>query len=517
MYVAGLRFRLAETRLESGEPVTVTIRTLLRERDLGLAVLTGGESLDQEIRWVAVSELPDPTPWLDGAELLLTSGMWLSGSDDRTRGAEAWACDLARAGTRAVGFGLRPWFETAPEEVVQAARHYGVTLLQVPPSTPFVAVDRRVADLRALAERREEAAVVRSQQRLVSAAQQGPESVVGALARELGGWVLVLDGSHETTGRSGDPHDLDLNAVRALAHEAATASRHSLLGEAGGVPVYVVPLGPSHNRQGTLCVDGRSIAANAARRAGLVGAAAAVLSVMFSRTDRSVQRVVVELLLAGDEALARRLCAAATVELPGQVVAVALAGPRRREAARRVADLGAWLVPTGSRHLTVLMSDPALASTRIAGLVEQTGARVGVSAQHVPRDLARAVQEAQSSLALASVTRPVVDFHETASSRLSGVLDSHAAGQLALDLLSPLGSHPDRETLLTSAASWLQAHARWDPAAAALGIHRETLRGRMSRLAQILGLDLNSFHDRLALSLALEAVASSRTQTDVPR
>ena len=38
-----------------------------------------------------LSELPDPTPWLQGAELLLTSGMWLTEEQDRAARADAWA------------------------------------------------------------------------------------------------------------------------------------------------------------------------------------------------------------------------------------------------------------------------------------------------------------------------------------------------------------------------------------------------------------------------------------------
>ena len=43
--------------------------------DLGLQVRTGGSGLDREVRWVAVSELPDPTPWIEPGDLLLTTGM----------------------------------------------------------------------------------------------------------------------------------------------------------------------------------------------------------------------------------------------------------------------------------------------------------------------------------------------------------------------------------------------------------------------------------------------------------
>ena len=47
-------------------------RELLRELDVRL--LAGESGLDLPVRWVHISELLDPTPWLSGGELLLTTG-----------------------------------------------------------------------------------------------------------------------------------------------------------------------------------------------------------------------------------------------------------------------------------------------------------------------------------------------------------------------------------------------------------------------------------------------------------
>ena len=45
--------------------------------DLDVTLLAGEAQLDAPVRWVHISELPDPTPWLSGGELLLTTGMAL--------------------------------------------------------------------------------------------------------------------------------------------------------------------------------------------------------------------------------------------------------------------------------------------------------------------------------------------------------------------------------------------------------------------------------------------------------
>ena len=53
----------------------LTLRDLVR--DLDVSVLAGEPGVDAPVRWVHISELTDPTPWLSGGELLLTTGMAL--------------------------------------------------------------------------------------------------------------------------------------------------------------------------------------------------------------------------------------------------------------------------------------------------------------------------------------------------------------------------------------------------------------------------------------------------------
>ncbi|MBV9805522.1 MAG: PucR family transcriptional regulator ligand-binding domain-containing protein, partial [Solirubrobacterales bacterium] len=53
----------------------LTVRELLR--DLDVRLLAGERGLQLPVRWVHISELLDPTPWLSGGELLLTTGMQL--------------------------------------------------------------------------------------------------------------------------------------------------------------------------------------------------------------------------------------------------------------------------------------------------------------------------------------------------------------------------------------------------------------------------------------------------------
>src|SRR2546421_728256 len=60
----------------------LTVRDLLR--DLDVRLIAGESSLDLPVRWVHITELLDPTPWLSGGELLLTTGLQLD-SPERQR------------------------------------------------------------------------------------------------------------------------------------------------------------------------------------------------------------------------------------------------------------------------------------------------------------------------------------------------------------------------------------------------------------------------------------------------
>lgn len=496
--------------------MAVTIRSLVGQTDLRLAVRGDPRGLDQEVGWVAVSELPDPTPWIQGAELLLTSGMWLRDAADRAGTADRWAERLAGSGARAVAFGLQPWFTEVPPEVVEAVTRHRLTLLEVPPGTPFVAIDRRVADLHAAEARRREADVVRSQQRVAAAARSGTAAVVRTLARELDGWVLTLDAGHRVEDRAGDLDGVDLQRVAELAARAAREGRRSLLDGAAEAPVYLVPVGEADSRRGTLCVDGRSVTAHAARRAGLVGTAAALLSVVGPTPAGPASEVVVDLLMEGDGEAARRICAAAGLRLPDRVVAVSLGSAHAQQVASRAVALGLWRTPARRTGGPVLVGDPSVVDARLADLLEQTGGRAGVSAEHPPEQVSRAVQEAATALRLAGKGRRLAHYRNVSSPALGGLLAADPTQRFAEELLVPLAGHPERDRLLEAATAWVQAHGRWDPAAAALGIHRVTLRGRMGRLADVLGLDLDSAYDRLALALALEALPVSGQASEEP-
>ena len=72
-----------------------TLASVVRNSSLHLTVLAGADHLERQVRWVHTSELDDPTPFLEGGELLLTTGIKLGRT---TAQLQAYVHRLADAG-----------------------------------------------------------------------------------------------------------------------------------------------------------------------------------------------------------------------------------------------------------------------------------------------------------------------------------------------------------------------------------------------------------------------------------
>ncbi len=94
----------------------LTVASLIGE--LGLELVSGQESAQAHVRWVHSTELPDPTPWLKGGELLLTTGIQLTGPKLQRELVER----LADHDIAGLGFGTGFAHRRLPAALVTAAR-----------------------------------------------------------------------------------------------------------------------------------------------------------------------------------------------------------------------------------------------------------------------------------------------------------------------------------------------------------------------------------------------------------
>ena len=115
----------------------LTVESLIGE--LGLRLVSGQESAQTHVRWVHSTELEDPTPWLKGGELLLTTGIQLGGAKAQREFIERLV-DHQIAG---LGFGTGFAHKRLPAPLVAAARKRNFPLFEVPYELPFIAITER--------------------------------------------------------------------------------------------------------------------------------------------------------------------------------------------------------------------------------------------------------------------------------------------------------------------------------------------------------------------------------------
>ena len=81
----------------------LTVRDIVAIPSLGLRTAAGERGLDNHVTWLHASELLDPTPWLEGGELVLTTGL---GLDTTAAAQKEYLRRLAEHRLAGLGFGL---------------------------------------------------------------------------------------------------------------------------------------------------------------------------------------------------------------------------------------------------------------------------------------------------------------------------------------------------------------------------------------------------------------------------
>jgi hypothetical protein len=116
----------------------LTVEGLVSE--LGLKLLSGEESAKGHVRWVHSTELVDPTPWLRGGELLLTTGLQLQSAKPQRE----LIARLAEHEIGGLGFGTGFAHKRLPAALADEARKRDFPLFEVPYELPFIAITERV-------------------------------------------------------------------------------------------------------------------------------------------------------------------------------------------------------------------------------------------------------------------------------------------------------------------------------------------------------------------------------------
>lgn len=453
-----------------------------------------------DLSGIHISELTDPTPYLEGGEILLTTGIPFT---DPTVSAADYVTRLRVRGVAALVVGVGPKIDEIPPALLEQCRETGFPLLRVPPDQPFVRVTRAYWELVAASGRATLVAQLGTQTALVREAGKpdGIAGVVSLVAQAVGGWAayvpLHVDETHpaivwpETL--SGLTAGLQAE-VRRFAERgnvgAATFPLH-------GYDVIAHPVGTGTHVRGAFAVGVGRRPSPADRQ--LILTATAVLGLRERAqgdavtVDHAVGEAVVNLLLAGEVTAAQALVDATggrplpstarvfaypptdapadqlITELVRRGLISASAADRSRPARAGAVNGVGMLLLSGP----LATDEPAVADPRAHGS-ELSGALT---------DAVR-LSELDDAVTVAIRRARVAGDGEVVSTRPLGGADE---GDLAADRLAAYRRAP----LVETTRSYLRHRGSWESAARELGVHRNTIRNRIRIVQEELGIDLD--------------------------
>ncbi|HKN55872.1 MAG TPA: PucR family transcriptional regulator [Amycolatopsis sp.] len=487
--------------------MALTLRGLAAERSLGLRVVAGAEGVDRTIGWVHPTELTDPQVFLEGGELLLTTGLAL---DERT--SAEYVRRLIDAEVAGLGFGIGLSHDAIPRSLVETADAVGLPVLEVPRKTPFIAITRAVSRSVAADEYAATVRIGRAQQELTRTAvgRGGPSGVVRKLAKLVDGWVLLFDGSHVTDAAPASARGYG-EALRDELKLLRTGTRVVALGEE---EVVLQTLDTRARR--VLAVKGPLDAADqhVANTAVSLLSLALEQDVALAQAWRDLRTGLADLLAGGEHELAVGVMTkvwGAPPEPPWSVLAV-VGGPAARRKlcdALEGEDLSepAFFALMGSAVVVVGRSGGAVAERTIEAAARIGGMHGGLADPVAIEAFAAGFEQADLAARAAEAEgKPLVTYAEHAGRGLMSLIDPVVARVFADQALAPLRQHDEtgRGELVESLRCWLEHHGHWDLAAARLGVHRHTLRNRIRKAAELLGRDLDAPGVRAELWVALQ-------------
>ena len=466
----------------------LTVRDIAEMPGLGVPVAAGEAGLGNEVTWVHVSELEDPTAWLEGGELLLTTGL---GVGELASSQRAYVRRLAAHGLAGLGFGIGFGFPAVPDALVAEADRLDFPVLAIPYDVPFIALTRAAFTHLASDELERVTEALAVHERLAQAVLdgRGVQALLAILCERLECSLALLDDGGRTIGER--HHGPRLSFSEALELPVGDSATLRAVRADGALTDYDRLV--LHHGQTALAFElsrRRAVSAAELRLAGDL-----LEDLESDRLDeREVERRMTAFGLDPSRSYAALL--AAPDGGPTERLRVAIAhelDARSRSylsTARR--DRAAFLVESGDEEEALELAG-ALAAVEAA-------AKVGVGRPATGRALGRSLLEARAALEAGGT--PVSSYRDLGSLELLLGLPDAALEAYVDRVLGPVAR---TGPLLESLRALLDAGCRWSEAAAALGVHRHTLRYRMERLEEQTGRHPDRPAERMELWLAVKA------------
>ena len=466
----------------------------------------------RELTGVHSSELLDPTPFLSGGELLLTTGLSLP---TQTTPLTGYVTRLVGAGVAALGFGVGPVHPRLPSGLRTAAQRAGLPLLVVPAETLFQSIVKQFFADERHAQSRDLTGALGAVHALVRAATHGEpgrdqarRQVIRVLAGAVDGWAAHLDAAGRPVAVW--PRTAGGAARRAGGEVARIRATGALAGATfplGPDDVLLQPVGGS---------DGGYVACGRARRSPaqlrhLTLAACAVLELAARRMDdnallRASSPVVAGRLLSlglADAALA--YAQAGGQEWPdlvrvGCTVGAGAQAESGTELARHVTGDRATYVwgcddaPTEWGKVGHPSDPPSSAPARARAQDGAARAARGALGPPIPRGT---VDAEWGRIAAQAVALPPGRWVDAAR---AAPVDDAALG--ADETIAALAAYAGADLVGTRSA-YLAHRGRIEGTALALGVHRNTIRHRLGLIARTADLDVDDPDTAAHLWLAL--------------
>jgi PucR family transcriptional regulator, purine catabolism regulatory protein len=494
--------------------MAITVRRLADLKDLGLSLVAGRESADRVITWAHAIELADPTPYLSGGELVMTTGINIGSTD-----AEQfdYIARLSSAGTVAVAVDTGTRFDRVPDGVVAAGDALGMPILRVPASTPFIAITRAVIDELTADQLRSVQRVVDQQEVLARATLRGgTPGVVDALSRGLSATVVVVGTDGRPLAACGPDTErvIKLSAEALRSMRSKTGRRHAsrVLADGDGY-CTLQTVRAAQAVRGYLTIRSGEPLSPTDRL--LVSHAVSLISIELEKPARVVdaeQRLrtaVTRALISGPESTDPGVLRYFGFDPDGEIVAIVLTnvGPvlAAERQAEQILDDGpaAHLMASAEDDIVIILpADQAEYGREIHRRMEAQLRRKLDGGSSLPGPLSGltiGLNQARAAARANSDDR----FRQFGQLGTFGVI----LGTRSRDELEVLAQAliPLDDVLIATLEAFLGHNGQIEIAGAALDIHRHTMRKRLLKIGDLTGRDLQSADARAELWIAVKA------------
>ncbi|MDR2566732.1 MAG: PucR family transcriptional regulator [Bifidobacteriaceae bacterium] len=490
--------------------MTITVRELIEHPRLNLRLISATDpaALDAPIIWVHQSELADSSAFAEPGEVLVTTGSQFPKPSAENQAllaklAAEYAAGLRASGVVALGFGTHIHHAAAPEPLVRAVEDNGLPLFEIPLELPFSAIIKTVSQV---LSQDQEATLRRAntaQRRLVAAAatKDPLAAIVSRTAEILGGWAAFVDADGRVAARS---HLAVSGAAAKAAQDLAASGKTALWSTRTAGPLFAQTVRSGGDSPLGALVAGSALefdpfATSTVLLAADLLAAFATKDVAGDSAMNTIRSAIMAELLDGNVGLARAVGAALWSGFPPEPVVLVCATGPLAELDRVMWGLAPFRAGARSRLAplvfgrvggAVYLAVPAVSAEEAAARLATAGAlAVGCSGPHGWAEMAGARREAAGAAALAQAERGSRDTASAAS-----LLDLLTPEELWAYARARLGRLLDpgkaRRRDLETLGAVLEADGALGQAAAALGVHRHTVRRRLERIEELAGVSL---------------------------